>query len=325
MSKKIAFAGSLIAGFLILAVIVVVTAMFFSKPVDSQDHSVVKVIITKGASVGSIADKLQEKNLIRHPVVFKIWSRYLNLDKKLQAGTFELSPSMSVKELATQLTQGTNDVWVTLPEGLRREEIAESLATYELPDYDQEEFLSLTMGLEGQLFPETYLLPKMVTTQAVVNLLTQTFEDKTADLQPQIENSEYTFNEILTMASIIEREARGYEQMRQVAGVLYKRLDMGMALQADATLQYATGYNEVMQGWWTPPSAADKEVVSEFNTYLKPGLPPRPICNPGLDAIKASLNPINSGNLYYIHDNKGEIHFARDLQGHNANINQYLR
>jgi UPF0755 protein len=144
-------------------------------------------------------------------------------------------------------------------------------------------------------------------------------------LADDIEKSPHDFDDILTMASIVEREARGYEEMRNVAGILWNRIDLGMPIQADATLQYVKGYNEQTKAWWTPPLAEDKKLNSPFNTYLNPGLPPRPISNPGYDAIRATLNPVDTDNIFYLHDQDGGIHYAESLEEHNANVQKYLR
>ena len=127
------------------------------------------------------------------------------------------------------------------------------------------------------------------------------------------------------MASILEREAKGYEQMRQVAGVLWHRIDIGMPLQADATLQYVKGYNKTEDSWWVTPLSEDKQLKSAFNTYQNPGLPPAPIANPGIDSIKAALNPIPTTYNFYIHDRQGILHFATTLEEHNQNVQKYLR
>ncbi len=326
MSKKFQL---LIPVFLVLAGLLVLAAFLAylqTQPADVRDQSIKKIVIAKGVSVEDIAYKLKEEGLIKHPLSFKAWVKYRDLQSNLQAGSFDLSPSMTLNEITQTLTEGTDDVWVTLQEGLRREEIAQSLTNYELEAYDKQDFLSQTVGLEGKLFPETYLMPRMIETKAIINLLTDTFDDKIdADLTQQIEQSDYTSNEILTMASILERESRGYEQMAKVAGVLWKRLERGMALQVDASLQYATGYSEQSQSWWSPPTAEDKKINSPFNTYQHPGLPPHPICNPGIEAIKAALNPQRTPYLFYLHDRDGEIHFAATLQKHNQNVDQYLR
>lgn len=326
-SKILKFSAAAVGLLLVILVLAGVYLYQQAQPIDVHDSAVKRVVIPKGASVAKIADILYQKRLIKNSRVFEWWARWQQQKgTQFQAGSFELSPSMSFADISLALTEGTDDIWVTLPEGLRREEIAQSLAQYDLEAYDSEEFISQTVGLEGKLFPETYLVPRMIETQAVINLMTQTFDRKIDDqLLAQIEQAEATFNEVLTMASILEREARGYEQMQLVSGVLWKRLELGMPLQADATLQYANGYDAVNQSWWSPPTAEDKKIDSPFNTYQNPGLPPRPICNPGLDAIKAAVNPTANNYLYYLHDNQGEIHFAASLDEHNQNVNTYLR
>ncbi len=326
MSKtiKILSFSSLVLGLLIFSLLIF--AYSLTQPVNSAVAPMTKFVIPKGQSISQIGQRLKEANLIKSDLAFKVYVRYKSLQDKIQAGTFELSPSMSLEEVASQLTQGTNDLWVTIPEGMRREQIADSLASYELPAFDKQEFLSSTIGLEGRLYPDTYLLPKMSTAKKIVSILTTTFDSKVIkEFGQQIENSPHSLEEILTMASLVEREAKGYDQMQKVAGVLWKRLDLGMPLQVDASLQYIKGYDETFQKWWSTPLAQDKKLESVYNTYLVPGLPPHPIANPGAEAIKASLNPIDTGSLYYIHDQTGQIHFAQDLNQHNQNINQYLR
>ncbi|MFZ5376408.1 MAG: endolytic transglycosylase MltG [Patescibacteria group bacterium] len=312
---------------LISAICIGVFIYFQLQPANALNQDKQRFIVTKGQSVAKTAQLLQEKGLVRNAWIFRLLVKQQNLAQKFQAGSFSLSPDMSPLEIAQELTKGMPDaIWITIPEGWRREEIAENISKLELNVFDKEEFLELTAGYEGMLFPDTYLVPREVTTQAVVNELLATFDKKiTKELENDIAASDRDFQDVLVMASIIEREAQGYDQMRQVAGVLWKRIDIGMALQADATMQYAKGYNKVTQSWWTPPLAVDKEIDSPFNTYKNPGLPPRPICNPGAEAVKAALNPVKTDNLFYLHDSEGKIHFAKDLDGHNANVNKYLR
>jgi UPF0755 protein len=318
--------------FLILLIIVVLAAvttiaigLHLAQPLNPQAKELVKIVIPKGRSVTQVANLLQEKKIIKSSLVFKIYCR-LNQDRyQIQAGSFELSPSMDLAAILRTLSEGADDIWITFPEGLRREEIAQSLSEYGLQSYNEQEFLSLTVGLEGQLFPDTYLVPKEITTQNIVNLMQDTFNKRITSLQSDIQQSQYTLNQILTMASLLEREARGLEEMKLVSGVLWKRLEKGMPLQVDATLQYAMGYDESTQSWWSAPLAGNKQFDSKFNTYLNPGLPPHPICNPGLDAITAALRPAQSEYWYYLHDPQGQIHFGRTLEEHNQNVNQYLR
>jgi len=314
---------------LLLTLFLISLWMFFLtvvSPVDLELNQTQLFVIPKGQAVSVIANRLEEEGLIKNSLAFRFIVKKNGLAQKIQAGSFDLSTSMSSAEIAQKLTQGTYDLWVTIPEGWRREEIADSLAKQELESFSKEEFLQLTQGLEGRLFPDTYLVPRQISAEQLARLLQQTFEKKIIKgLEDDLSRSSYSLNEVLTMASIVERESKGYDQMRKVAGVLWKRIDIGMALQVDASLQYIKGYDSVQDSWWVTPTAEDKKLSSVFNTYKYPGLPPAPIANPGFDAIKATLNSIDTGSLYYLHDRSGDIHFAQTLDGHNENIDRYLR
>ncbi len=296
------------------------------QPVALSDQQTQRVVVAKGDSLSSVAAQLQQQQLIKNALVFRYYMQLEGLDRQLQAGSYELRASMSLAEIAQQLTLGTEDIWITLPEGWRREEIAAYLATQDLVEYDEKEFLRLTTDLEGTLYPDTYLVPREITTAQLVVLLTSTFDKKISTaLVAEFAESTLDPQEVLVLASIVEREARNLEDMRQVAGILLNRLEIGMALQADATLQYIRGYDEVGQGWWSPPSVSYKTNPSPYNTYLYPGLPPAPIANPGYNAILAVLTPIESNNYYYIHKPSGEAVYAETIEQHNANIDAYLR
>ena len=308
------------------------------QPTNPTTQQQIKFVIPKGQPIIKIANNLKEKKLIKHPLVFRLVVKKQGLENKIQAGSFDLSANMNIWQITKILTQGTNDIWLTIPEGWRREEIAASIAKLDLSDYSKDEFLNLSAGFEGQLFPDSYLIPKMMSTQALFNLLTNTFEKKVASLETEIKQTKNNsllskakidpdkdFMPILVMASILEREARGFAQMQTVSGVLWNRIAINMFLQVDASLQYIKGFNKTVDDWWVPPLAVDKEIESPFNTYLNVGLPPKPICNPGLDAIKAALTPNETNYLYYLHDRQGKIHFAVSFEEHNNNINKYLR
>jgi UPF0755 protein len=296
------------------------------QPVDAAQTEMTRFTVAKGQGPITIGERLQEAGLIKHPQAFRLVVRQQGLTDKIQAGSFELSPSMTLLEIAEKLTEGTDDVWITVVEGWRAEEIAEMMVDQGFTEFDKAKFLELAHGAEGRLYPDTYLVPRMITAESLVSLLTNTFEKKiTQGLADEFEASDLTQQENIILASIVEREARGPEDMRNVAGILKNRLKINMALQADATLQYAKGYNAAQQDWWAEPLAADKELNSPFNTYKNPGLPPRPISNPGMDAIRAVLNPVESDNLFYIHDLKGMPHYAKTLDEHNENVNEYLR
>lgn len=296
------------------------------QPADSDDKETVSFVIPKGQAVAIIADRLEEENLIRSALAFRIMAKLDGFESDIQSGSFKISPAMSPSQIGQALTSGSEDTWITLLEGWRAEEIAESIAAEELPLFDEDEFLALAKSDEGMLYPDSYLIPKEFTAVQVHSLLTNTFEKKVLDgLEKEITASDRDFDDVLVMASIVEREGRGYEQMREVAGILWNRIDIGMALQADATLQYIDGYDPIEKSWWSPPNVAVKSVESPYNTYLNPGLPPRPISNPSYDAIRATLNPAESDYIFYIHDRQGTMHYATTLDEHNRNIDRYLR
>lgn len=319
--------------FFFLAVAAVVTvsaavAWAFTQlqPANASQTATTKFVIPKGQAVAVIATRLQEEELIKNALVFRILAKVEGFETKLQSGSYDLSPAMTPSEIGGVLTEGANDAWVTILEGWRVEEIAESIDSQELTLFDPQEFIALAKSDEGKMFPDSYLVPREYTAKQLHALLLSTFETKVEmGLADEIAASERDFDDILVMASIVEREGRGLEQMRQVAGILWNRIDIGMPVQADATLQYIAGYNKAEKDWWSPPDVAVKSVQSPYNTYLNPGLPPRPIANPSLDAIKATLNPAQSDYLFYIHDLEGRMHYAETLDEHNANVQRYLR
>jgi len=318
----------LFAVFSLVAALIIISAIYFLtlfQPVNSSISEDISFAIPKGQSIAKISTRLKEKGLIKSTLAFKILVKKNSLETKIQAGSFTLNPNMSLSKVTNTLTTGTQDAWVTLQEGWRKEEIAESMVRQEFEYFDKTEFLELAKNSEGKLFPDTYLVPKQISATGFYNLLTNTFDRKIATLEKEVQNSDKTLDEILIMASLVEREGKGYENLRLVAGILWNRIDIGMALQADATLQYAKGFNQIQNTWWAEPRAMDKEQKSAYNTYLNPGLPPTPISNPGLDAIKATLNPTPSSFLYYIHDNTGKGHYSATYEGHLDNINKHLR
>lgn len=323
MKKTTLFFG-LLGGGILLVVITIGIFWSYFQPI-SAESSEQSFVIPKGQGVITIGQRLTEAGLIKHPLVFRYIVTTQGLGEKIQAGSFTLSPSMTPAEIAVSLTQGTEDVWITLLEGWRAEEIAEYLASQaELTLFDEEAFMEAAADYPGMLYPDTYLIPREMEAETIVSLLVNTFEAKvTEGLSDEIAASDRDFEDVLIMASVVQREARDFEQMRHVAGILWNRIDIGMALQVDATLQYVRGTSSE---WWPNPTAADKQLASPYNTYQNSGLPPRPICNPGLEAIEATLDYLEVNDLFYIHDPKtGKMYYAEDIDGHNANVNTYLR
>lgn len=327
MTKQVKMFLAAVVVLLILAGGFVSIFWYDSRPVITTPQPTQRFVVTPGQSTTAIANNLAAANLIREPLLFRLEVKRQGLDGQIQAGSFDLAPSMTLSEIVQNMTSGTQDAWITIPEGWRREEIADSLAANtELEAFDKEDFLSLTATSEGRLFPDTYLVPREATAQTIVNLLQRTFTQKVEDgLAAEIAKSDMSFEDIIILASLLEREARTYEQMRLVSGILQRRMELGMPLQVDATLQYARGYSPTGDTWWPTPTSVDRQRTGPYNTYSNPGLPPGPISNPGLNAFRAALNPQRTNYVFYIHDNNGEIHPAVTLDEHNANIERYLR
>ena len=285
--------------------------------VNPKDTSQKIFVISRGESIREIGNSLKKEGLIRDSVVFFIYLKLKNQDKNIQAGDYRLSPSMSLPKIVENLNHGILDIWVTIPEGLRAEEIAE-LYEKNLPSYDSSWRASLIAN-EGYLFPDTYLIPKDADVPMVISMMRNNFNKKIGEIGLSPESP--SIPKLIKIASLIEREAITDEEKPLISGIIKNRLDLGMGLDIDATLQYAKG--KVGGKWWSVPTGDDRKIVSSYNTYLNPGLPPTPIANPGIEAIRAAANPQDTPYLYYIHA-KGKIYPARTIQEHNANVQKYL-
>ncbi|TSC54436.1 MAG: Uncharacterized protein LiPW16_8 [Microgenomates group bacterium LiPW_16] len=292
-------------------------------PVDPANKTPRIFVIKRGEGVREIAWRLKKEGLIRNQIVFFLLVKKLGIDQNLQAGDFRLNPAMDAKTIAQNLTLGMLDVWVTLLEGWRNEEIALKFASeLSLPE---SQFLKYAQ--EGYMFPDTYLIPKDATAAAIVKILRDNFEEKfTKDLEKEAAKKGLTKEEVVILASIVEKEASGDSDSGIIAGILAKRLKRGWPLQADATIQYILGYQPEERTWWEKTlTNADKKIVSPYNTYQNPGLPPAPIANPGLASIKAVITPTDSEFWYYLHDKEGKVHFAKTNEEHEENIARYLK
>jgi UPF0755 protein len=290
-----------------------------SQPVDASDTSSKIFIIEPGSAVREIGNNLKAEGIIRDPVVFFLYIKKERLDTKLQAGDFRLSPSMSLSTIIDQLQHGSLDIWVTVPEGKRAEEVAEILQKV-MPQYD-DTWVEVLQANEGYLFPDTYLIPRDANADDVVAIMRNTFFVKVADLGLTAESSE--LNEIVTMASLIEREAKTNEEKPMVASVLHNRINDAMPLDIDATLQYISGPKNGK--WWYPPTGEERTIDSPYNTYRVVGLPPAPIASPGIESMRAAMNPATSEYYFYIHEPNGTVHFARTNAEHNRNVEKYLQ
>jgi UPF0755 protein len=298
----------------------------------------IEITINQGESVPSIIGKLWEAGLITNPGVFRSFLQFTGLDTRLQAGKYLLSPAMSAIEIATTMQSSISpNVDLIILAGWRMEEIANSLLTSGLT-IPAEEFLQAARShpegysfsvcqnensLEGYLFPDIYTLGRETTMKELLPQVLMNFETQ---VSTEIRNG---FNvqgldlcQATTLASIIQREAVVEDEMPLIASVFYNRLNSGSILASDPTVQFALGFNDSQNTWWTNPlSLQDLQVDSPYNTYLYSGLPPGPISNPGLEALRAVAFPAQTPYYYFRSacDGSGLHVFAETFNEHVAN------
>ncbi len=303
----------------------------------ANNGSKLSFTVEQGESVDEIARQLQLAGLISDAGMFRDYLVYTGLDTSIQAGNYQLSSSMSIVDIANRLQNAIpgHVTFVILP-GWRMEEIALSLPTSGLnitptdfiaaasaprPGFD---FLAGARSTEGFLYPDSYTLPRVTTVDQLLDALLRDFGlHLTSDLRDGFDRRGLSVYQAVTLASIVERETMRPEEMPVIASVYLNRLKAGMNLDADPTVQYALGYNPAQQTWWTNPlSADDLKFASPYNTYLNPGLPPAPISNPSLDALRAVASPADT-NYYYFQakcDGSGYHDFEQTFEEHLQNL-----
>ncbi len=292
----------------------------------------------KASRVESIAGHLQQNSLISDAGIFRDYLIYTGLDTSIQAGEYDdLSPAMSIVDIAHKMQNATPTqvTFVILP-GWRMEEIAASLPTSGLnitsdeflaaakksrPGFD---FLSGAASTEGFLYPDSYILPRVTTADELVEVFVRNFDlHLTSDLRDGFNRQGLSIYQAVTLASIVQREAVHDDEAPMIASVYLNRIKINMKLDADPTVQYALGHDQSQQTWWTNPlSADDLKVNSPYNTYLIDGLPPTPISNPGLTALRAVAFPAESSYYYFSArcDDSGYHNFAQTFQEQLQNL-----
>lgn len=304
---------------------------FQSRPVAPNSNGVVSLSIQKGESLDQIARKLKEKKLIKSVPAFKIQVAISGLSRSLQAGQYRLSKDLPLKEVITRLTKGTSDRWITLIEGWRREQYAQKIVdelSENNPEYnfDSDRFLIITAEHEGRLYPDTYAIPLDASSEEILTQLLENYQNHISNLS---NNTTLSNEQALALASLVEREAANNSERPTIAGILYKRLQNDWPLQVDATVQYIIANREckiLTCNWWPNNiTREDININSPYNTYNQPGLPPSPIANPSISSIKAAYDPVQTPYWFYLHDSSGEIHYAKNIEEHNKNVEYYLR
>ena len=297
---------------------------------DSSD----KIIITidEGQAVDTVIEELIRTGILKESwkTYLKIYLRLNNLSSTIQAGTYNLPLNLNIVELIDSLQYADmQDIWITIPEGLRKDEVVEILENefnpYNTVTFSSSDLLSLTTNteyisqfgfpeevkdLEGYIFPDKYAFSIESTTESVLTKMVNNFVTKvgTDDLYENI-----------IIASMVEREGYSSTDRSIIADIIKRRYAEGWLLQIDATLLYP------VKDWEHTITSQDKNSQNQYNTYKYPGLVPTPICNPGLEAINAVRNPESNNYYYYIHEDDGTPHYATTLSEHNINISTYLR
>lgn len=279
-----------------------------------------RIVIEKGSTLREISQQLEERGIIRSNNLFNIAIIFKFGDQYVRAGTYLFPGPLTLVEVTNAVAEGFYGIPllnVTIPEGLRTDQIDDLVAKF-LPNSSIGDFIAVADGLEGKLFPDTYFIPETYDAEDMVKLMNETFNEKIKPFKETIEDSQFTLDEVLTFASIIEREAGRGDSKRLVSGVLHNRLAINMPLQVDATFEYFLGKSSA------DLTFNDLKKESPYNTYLNKGLPPGPIANPGLESIQAVLNPIDTQYFFYLTGSDGVFYYAETFEQHKINKALYL-
>ena len=276
------------------------------------------ILITRGTSKKEIAEKLAKEQIISLPSLFLILSKILTLDSYIQAGEYNIKPSSSPFDIINMMKHG--DVVI------RKIAIPEGFTTFQIIELIQNNLILTgeikTSYKEGDFLPNTYFYTLGDTKQQMLDKMHQALIEALKNLWPyRSDMSLKNYQQVLTLASIVEKETKFADERALVASVFYNRLKLGIRLQADPTTIYA-----ITQGKYTlerPLNNKDLQIISPFNTYTTAGLPPSPIANPGIDSIKAVLNPASTNYLYFVANKEGKHTFSAKLTDHNKHVKNY--
>lgn len=274
----------------------------FSAPSDNKsflNNQSVIIHVSKGDTLTKVSHYLETKRIVKESFYLKAFFVMFKLNTKLKTGDYKFDEPLPVWMVAWQLSKGNHmvdPVKITLKEGVTNHQIIDILSD-KFVNFRKDLFISDYRFRQGYLFPDTYFFFPLSTSDEIIDEISTNFKIKTNQLKNNLNNSNRKFDDIIIMASIIEKEANGDGDRELISGILWKRLDLGMPLQVDVAPE----------------------------TYKKAGLPDEPISNPGLESIKASINPKQSDYLFYLHDKYGNVHFAETFNKHKLNIKKYLK
>ena len=329
------------------------TATDIFQPVSTDQGKTIAVVVQNGDSTLQIADELQAKGLVRNALAFRIWARIKGLDTHLQAGAYNLSTNMTIDAIISQLLNGQPDyIVVSIPEGWRIEQIAQRLGAANLPKFNTQEFLKYTKNpaqfpdaakyhlilksipsgdsMEGLLFPDTYLIPVNATAGDVVNIMLTEFNDKVQQNHLDVLAQQNRLYKVIILASVVEREIRFNQDRPLVASVYWNRIyrpnneTVGL-LDADPTVQYARDSQPGTTSYWKPLQdvGGNIERNSPWNTYTHKGLPPTPICSPGLASMQAAAMPAKTDYYFFLSKKDGTNVYAKTSAEFEADKQKY--
>ncbi|MDP1707250.1 MAG: endolytic transglycosylase MltG [bacterium] len=303
------------------AIIILASCYFvvFSPPSNFPSGDI--IVISRGTSVSDISKQLSNANVIKNPLVLNLILQVIGTSSSVKSGAYLFKSPENVFIVANRLYTGSYDippVRITFPEGVTVRDISKRAAEA-LPLVSEDEIISLGKSEEGYLFPDTYLFSPDATSESVIKVMRANFDKKIAPLISDIKDSGYSIGDTITMASLVEKEARTIENKRIVAGILWSRLKIGMPLQVDAVFGYIFDRDTYS------PSFSDLKTESPYNLYLHKGLPPGPISNPGLESIQSVLYPTKTNYLYYLTGSDNLMHYATTYAEHQSNEHKYLR
>ncbi|MGD6957019.1 endolytic transglycosylase MltG [Rossellomorea aquimaris] len=317
------------------------------KPVDPDNTKPVKVEIPIGSGVTSIGNILEEEGIVKNSTVFKYYVKFNN-ESGFQAGSYDLTPSMTLNEIVNSLKTGKvmrkAEFKITIPEGLQLDQIAELIADkspykkeeivnklndkkwleqlkQEYPALITDEILKkeIKRPLEGYLYPATYpFYEKKPSLEAILTKMIAQTNEVLAQYEGAMADREYTAHELLTLSSLIEEEATEKADRGKISSVFYNRIEEGMPLQTDPTVLYALGKHKKRTVY------KDLEVDSPYNTYKVKGLPPGPIANAGVSSIEAALEPEETEYYYFLASANGSVYYSETLEEHNEKKAKYI-
>jgi UPF0755 protein len=278
------------------------------------------VEVPEGASLDSIAQTLYEDGVVRSPLAFKAIVTLLGRERGVYAGDYEFKQPETVFSVARALSIGAYGlvpVRIRIPEGATMKQMAPAFQA-ELPRFNAENFLAQKNMMEGYLFPDTYFFLPDATEADVIAAMRQDFNTQIAQVLPSIASSTHSLQDVVTMASIVEKEAANTKDRQTIAGILWHRISLGFPLQVDSTLIYENGKAD------SQLTIADLTGNSPYNTYVHKGLPPTPIGSPSLNSLEDAANPISSPYLYYLADKNGVTHYCKTYACQLQNERIYL-